>query len=247
LSPTIKKRGGRGPDWRSLLCDRSQLLEPGSGEKKNRAESDVSRGPSLNKGVVAAFENVLGRGLVVPKHREVLGAYGAAISLQEKMRIEQRAKSTFRGLQSAIHDTIASLRKCAELIPPVIINASSRFTISTGVGASGRRMRQVRIGEGQGQKQDNLFQVREEMWHKSLAGVYKELEGEPLMEVEGRPTVGMQRSLYTLQTGVLWAHFFDKLGFRVVLTRGTNSQIVSSGIESMTAETCFPIKISHGM
>jgi predicted CoA-substrate-specific enzyme activase len=26
-------------------------------------------GPSLNKGVVAAFENVLGRGLIVPKHR----------------------------------------------------------------------------------------------------------------------------------------------------------------------------------
>jgi len=43
-------------------------------------------GPSLNKGVVAAFENVLGRGLVVPKHREVLGAYGAAVSVQEKMR-----------------------------------------------------------------------------------------------------------------------------------------------------------------
>ena len=97
-----------------------------------------------------------------------------------------------------------------------------------------------------GQKQENLFHVREEMWHKYLAGVYEELKGEPLMEVEGRPTVGMQRSLYTLQTGVLWAHFFDKLGFRVVLTQGTNSQIVSSGIESMTAETCFPIKISHG-
>ncbi|UCF85406.1 MAG: hypothetical protein JSV50_07170, partial [Desulfobacteraceae bacterium] len=28
-------------------------------------------GPSLNKGVVAAFENVLGRGLIVPRHREV--------------------------------------------------------------------------------------------------------------------------------------------------------------------------------
>jgi len=42
-------------------------------------------GPSLNKGVVAAFENVLGRGVLVPPHREVLGAYGAAIRVQEKM------------------------------------------------------------------------------------------------------------------------------------------------------------------
>ena len=30
-------------------------------------------GPSLNKGVVAAFENVLGRGTLVPRHREVSG------------------------------------------------------------------------------------------------------------------------------------------------------------------------------
>jgi predicted nucleotide-binding protein (sugar kinase/HSP70/actin superfamily) len=66
------------------------------------------------------------------------------------------------------------------------------------------------------------------------------------MEVDGRPTVGMQRSLYTIQTGVLWAHFFDQLGFRLVLTRPTNSEISSSWIEAMTAETCFPIKISHG-
>jgi predicted nucleotide-binding protein (sugar kinase/HSP70/actin superfamily) len=56
----------------------------------------------------------------------------------------------------------------------------------------------------------------------------------------------MQRSLYTLQTGVLWAHFFDQLGLRLVLTPPTNSRISSLGIEAMTAETCYPIKVSHG-
>ncbi|UCD86646.1 MAG: hypothetical protein JSV01_02390, partial [Desulfobacterales bacterium] len=55
-------------------------------------------GPSLNKGVVAAFENVLGRGLVVPRHREVLGAFGAAISLKERMILENKGSSIFRGL-----------------------------------------------------------------------------------------------------------------------------------------------------
>ena len=204
-------------------------------------------GPSLNKGVVAAFENVLGRGLVVPKHREVLGAYGAAISLQEKIKIEQRAKSTFRGLESAIHDTMCFTEKvcradssCHNQCKLKIYDFDGRRSIWGG--ECGR----YELVRSKGQKQENLFKVREEVWHKSLAGVYEELKGEPLMEVEGRPTVGMQRSLYTLQSGVLWAHFFDKLGFRVVLTQGTNSQIVSSGIESMTAETCFPIKISHG-
>jgi predicted nucleotide-binding protein (sugar kinase/HSP70/actin superfamily) len=44
----------------------------------------------------------------------------------------------------------------------------------------------------------------------------------------------------------MWAHFFDRLGYRLVLTPSTNSQISSSGIESMTAETCYPVKVSHG-
>mgnify|MGYP000990090598 CR=1 FL=1 len=32
-------------------------------------------GPSLNKGIVAAFEKVLGRAILVPRHREVMGAF----------------------------------------------------------------------------------------------------------------------------------------------------------------------------
>ena len=38
-------------------------------------------GPSLNKGIVAAFEKVLKRPVLVPKHREVMGAFGAALSV----------------------------------------------------------------------------------------------------------------------------------------------------------------------
>jgi predicted nucleotide-binding protein (sugar kinase/HSP70/actin superfamily) len=56
----------------------------------------------------------------------------------------------------------------------------------------------------------------------------------------------MQRALYSLQTGVLWAHFFDRLGLRLVLTPPTNPVISRAGIETMVAETCYPIKVSHG-
>ncbi len=40
-------------------------------------------GPSLNKGIVAAFEKVLGKPILVPKHREVMGAFGAALAVRE--------------------------------------------------------------------------------------------------------------------------------------------------------------------
>jgi predicted nucleotide-binding protein (sugar kinase/HSP70/actin superfamily) len=64
--------------------------------------------------------------------------------------------------------------------------------------------------------------------------------------VDGRPTVGVQRALYGYETSVLWAHFFDRLGFRLVLTPPTNPLISKLGIEAVTAETCYPVKVSLG-
>lgn len=204
-------------------------------------------GPSLNKGVVAAFENVLGRGLVVPRHREVLGAYGAAISVQEKMARENKTESLFRGLDSAINDRMAYNEKICKADPKChnqcklkIYNFDDRKSIWGGecgrYELTGRR----------GSKKENFFQLRQDIWERHMSSVYEELTGEPLMEVDERQTIGMQRSLYSLHTGVLWVHFFDYLGFKVVLTPATNTQISSSGIEAMIAETCYPVKVSHG-
>ena len=88
--------------------------------------------------------------------------------------------------------------------------------------------------------------MREMLWEHHLHGVYDVLTDEPIMEVDGRPTVGIQRALYGLQNGILWAHFFDRLGFRPVFTPPTNTQISKSGIEHGQDGVCFPVKISHG-
>ncbi|MGD9198506.1 MAG: acyl-CoA dehydratase activase [Desulfobacterales bacterium] len=204
-------------------------------------------GPSLNKGVVAAFENVLGRGLTVPKHREVLGAYGAAISVQEKMLTENKKSSVFRGLDSAINDRMTykdkicrADAKCHNQCKLKIYDFDGRKSIWGG--ECGR----YEVSHRQGDKQENFFQLRQNIWHNHIARVYSELKEQPLMEVDGRPTIGMQRTLYTIHTGILWAHFFDQLGFRLVLTRPTDSEISSDGIEAMVSETCYPIKVSHG-
>jgi predicted CoA-substrate-specific enzyme activase len=217
------------------------------GKRKTGQKVMFLGGPSLNKAVVAAFENVLGRGLVVPKHREVLGAFGAAISLQEKMAVENLTTSTFRGLKSAINDQMGYKEKvcraddsCHNQCKLKIYDFDGRKSIWGG--ECGR----YDLIRGKGSKKENFFLLREKIWQSHMAGVYEELRGEPMVEVDGRPTMGMQRSLYSLQTGVLWAHFFDRLGYRVVFTPPTNSQISSEGIEAMTSETCYPVKVSHG-
>ncbi|MEJ2723666.1 MAG: acyl-CoA dehydratase activase, partial [Deltaproteobacteria bacterium] len=204
-------------------------------------------GPSLNKGVVAAFEDVLGRGLVVPKHREVLGAFGAAISLQEKKLLEGSEAVSFRGLESAIQDRMNYTEKICHADPNCHNQCKLKIYDFDGRKSIwGGECGRYEVVRGKGRKQENYFQLRQQIWLSHMSEVYEELKGEAILEVDGRPTVGMQRALYTLQTGVLWAHFFDRLGYRLVLTPPTNSQISSSGIEAMTAETCYPVKVSHG-
>jgi len=204
-------------------------------------------GPSLNKGVVAAFENILDAGLVVPKHREVLGAFGAAISLQEKLIAENTTTSRFRELDSAINDRMDYVEKvcrtdanCHNQCKLKVYEFDGRKSVW---GGECGRYEVLRVKGG---KREDYFLLRDKIWESHLAGAYEELKDEPVMEIDGRPTVGIQRSLYALQTGVLWVHFFDRLGYRVVLTPPTNSRIASAGIETMTSETCFPIKVSHG-
>lgn len=100
--------------------------------------------------------------------------------------------------------------------------------------------------KNRGRKRENFFKVRQELWETYMAGVYQECAEKPLMKMDGRHTVGMQRALYGHQNAILWAHFFDQLGFRLVLSPPTNTRISKVGIESVAAETCYPVKISHG-
>ena len=204
-------------------------------------------GPSLNKGVVAAFENVLGRGLVVPKHREVLGAFGAAICVQEKMERRGETESVFRGLESAIGDQMEYKEKLCKADPRCQNQCKLKIYDFDGrKSVWGGECGRYEVSTGRWKKKENFFELRAKIWEKYMAGVYAELPDEPVNEIDARPTVGMQRALYGYRTGVLWAHFFDQLGLRLVLTPPTNREISEAGIEAMIAETCYPIKVSHG-
>jgi len=204
-------------------------------------------GPSLNKGVVAAFENVLGRALIVPRHREVLGAYGAAIRVHERMRRLNQKKTGFRGLNSAIQDRMGFTEKICRADPKCHNQCKLKIYDFDGRKSIwGGECGRYELTRNRGAKEINFFALRQEIWETYMAGVYETLSDKPLLRVDDRPTVGLQRALYGYQDAVLWAHFFDRLGYRLVLTPPTNARLSQMGIEAMTAETCYPVKVSHG-
>ena len=203
-------------------------------------------GPSLNKGVVAAFENVTGRALIVPCHREVLGAFGAAVSVKEKMEAKGM-ESRFRGIESAVRDRMANAEKicradagCHNQCKLKIYDFDGRKSIWGGeCGRYEARKDKVT-------KREDPFRLREKIWQRHMEGIYKEIQDAPMMEADGRPTVGMQRALYGLHTSVFWANFFDRLGYRLVLSPPTDHRISDAGIEKILVEACYPVKVSHG-
>lgn len=205
-------------------------------------------GPSLNRGVVAAFENVIGRALIVPCHREVLGAFGAAVSVQKKMEAKgEDVKSRFRGIENAVKDRMDNTERvcradagCHNQCKLKIYDFDGRKSIWGG--ECGR----YDTREDSATRKEDLFSRREKIWQRHMEGVYEEIQDAPMMEADGRPTVGMQRALYGIHTSVFWAHFFDRLGYRLVLSPPTDHRISDRGIEKILVEACYPVKVSHG-
>ncbi|MCP4399837.1 MAG: CoA activase, partial [bacterium] len=54
-------------------------------------------GVAANKGVIASFELVIGRPVIVPNHHEVTGALGMALFARDHQRQQKDAKTRFRG------------------------------------------------------------------------------------------------------------------------------------------------------
>ncbi len=252
------QKGGQKNDLIAGLCYAIvyNYLHRVLGNKKIGNRIMFLGGPSLNRAIVAAFEAVLEKGLLIPKHREVLGGFGAAISVQEKMEKENREAPSFRGLDAAINDkldykeTICHAdRLCHNECKLKVYNFSGRKSIWGG--ECGR----YEIRGHYSEKKEDYFKLRDAIQERHLKGLYYDLgdlkkgdkgDSRAIFEIDGRPTVGMQRALYSQQMALFWASFFDQLGLRLVLTPKTNNRISKLGIESMTTETCYPVKVSHG-
>lgn len=201
-------------------------------------------GPSLNKGIVAAFEKVLKRPLIVPKHREVMGAFGAALSIRELFK-KKGMEYTRRDL-----DQLASMRvdfsesvchvdkKCHNECKLKVYNFGERKSVWGG--DCGRYETRA-----EGGREENLFQVRQNLFDEALADA-----GNLLTEAEAgrqpKPVIGIPLALHSLEWGVFWAHLFSELGFPVLLSPKTTNKLAFLGVESVVSEVCFPVKVFHG-
>ena len=184
-----------------------------------------------NDAVVSAFKQALGdKTIIVPEHKEVTGAIGAALLAKEYMR---GAKSTFKGFREVV-DAEYTLKTF------VCQRCDNNCTISRlevpGEGPTfyGSRCDFYDATIRQ-EKQQTSLDEREALLFKD----YKEGSGEG-------PTVGLPRALLIYDWAPLFLTFLNELGAKVVLSSKTNKQIMEDSVELSYTDSCFPMKLLYG-
>jgi predicted CoA-substrate-specific enzyme activase len=193
-------------------------------------------GVTNNKAVVAAFEQVLGKKIIIPPHFDVTGAIGAAILARRSMEKGQKSRFKGFGIRNASYDI--SRFVCQECTNHCEIRRVKIAGVKKSLFYGGRCEKyETDDRKKVDNRIPNLFEKRIEMLR----------EGYTEQEAWKTTTIGIPRALMVYyQQFPFWRTFFEELGFTIVVSRESDKSLVTESIEIMTAETCLPVELMHG-
>ncbi len=189
---------------------------------------------AFNKGIVAAFEKIVGKPITVPEHNDVTGAIGVAILA---MRERTWEASRFKGFDLArIQYEISSFecKGCPNQCEVKKVSIEGEKPLFYGSRCDKYDLdtkKTVNLS------MPDLFAEREAL-----------MEGRPedLNPGGKRGKIGIPRAMFFRELLPFFRTFFTHLGFEVVISDVTNKSIIHQGVESMAAETCLPVKVANG-
>ncbi len=195
----------------------------------------VQGGTFYNDAVLRSFEKIAGCEAIRPDNAGIMGAFGAALIARE--HYEKGKESTmlsYEKLCDLKYET--SMAKCKGC------TNSCRLTINRFSGGrqfiSGNRCERGIGGQKNANNVPNLFDYK-------LQRLFSYPSLDPAEAKRG--TVGIPRVLNMYENYPFWHVFFTRLGYRVVLSPGSNRKIYELGIESIPSESeCYPAKLAHG-
>ena len=204
------------------------------GDRRKGNKIFFQGGTAFNKGVVAAFEKVLGTEVIVPENHDVTGAIGVAL-LAKKERTWKR--SSFKGFdlsQRRYEITTFECTGCSNMC--LIRKVSVEGEKPLFYGSRCEKYDVVRRSKGS--DLPDLFAAREGLLFRPYPGKESLRDDAPVI---GIPRILLMHELYPF-----WEAFFTELGYRVILSDPTNKELIRQGVEAVVAETCFPVKVAHG-
>ena len=189
-----------------------------------------------NKGLAAAFENVLGVEVVVSPYCHVMGGYGAAL-LARKQAAENGGRSRFKGLD-------LSRRKIALRTEPCeLCRNTCTITFADIEGEDAAPSWGYMCGrdpEATAVRRNDAFAPFQKRLGMLRFGPSLPPDATP------RAVVGIPLALSAYSLLPLWRGFFGTLGCALKLTGQSTPDRVRRGAELTAADFCFPVKLAHG-
>jgi predicted CoA-substrate-specific enzyme activase len=198
-------------------------------------------GTAYNDAVAAAFAAILGKPITVPPFNGVMGAVGMALIARD-WRCAGQGETRFRG-----YDLTRLLRTTRDFVCRACANECDirEFTIDRQKSYWGDKCSDRYHRPAASARQpviEDLFEYRDR--------VLEEVTGQPLTtpdELEpGALTVGIPRTMTTLERYPFWHRYLSAIGVRPVLSRPTDRRIAGEGIEFALAQPCYPVQVAHG-
>jgi len=186
-----------------------------------------------NDAVVSAFKQELpDKSIIVPEHKEVTGAIGAALLAKED--VEQNGmESRFKGFRQVVDSqykmTTFTCKTCDNncTISRMEIPDEKPTFYGSRCDLFDSTVSHVKV--------TTLFDRREEMLFRD----YDEEAGSGI-------TVGVPRALGMYDYAPLVINFLNTLGVKVKLSNKTNRGMVEQAIQLSYTDSCLPIKLLHG-
>ena len=193
----------------------------------------VQGGTFLNDAVLRAFEMEMGVNVVRANIAGLMGAYGAALYSMSKVKEQENPKSTI------INNTgLAEFKHDIRVVNCGLCSNNCRLTVNTfGSGKkfiAGNRCERP-ITKKVASTENNIYAYK-----LNLLQSYKPVEGK-----RGKLGIPMGLNMYELLP--FWHSFFTSLGFEVIQSPASSSELYQRGQQTIPSDTvCFPAKLMHG-
>jgi len=213
-------------------------------------------GTAFNKAVWAAFEKVTGKPIMVPDHHECTGALGAAAIAAE--HIEQaaqqagvRPESKFKGFENLVNAdyTVESFAcdHCSnhcEIKKVQMVGSEPLYYGSRCDRYNVKKTAQKKSRFGAFEyRQSKLLEFAGLNLKSSFAKA--SADKSQISNLKSKK-IGIPMALASWQLLPTFSQFFRELGFEVMLSSRTSKETIRKGVESVTAQPCFPIKVAYG-
>lgn len=199
-------------------------------------------GVCYNKAVPLAMAALTGKDIVVPPEPGLMGAFGVALVIKEKLKLELLEASSFN-LNDLAHRAVhykkpficsGGSEKCDRKCSISMIEVGGKIY---PFGGACSKYYNKKYDKKPNPLELNLVDLRERLVFEK----YSKGWGKRILP-PNNISIGINNSLLTNTLYPLYYNFFTALGYNVVLSK----EVDKSGIDRKGASFCYPIEVSHG-